>query len=327
MTMPAPLLEVRKLRKWYDIRGGMISGVRGHVKAVDDVSFSIRPREVLGLAGESGSGKTTIGRAVLRLIEPTAGEIRFDGTDLIALNRRELRKFRRKAQIVFQDPFSSLDPRMTIEQIVAEPFQVQGLGLSRIQRRERVIDLLDTVSLSPHYLERQPHELSGGQRQRVGIARALAVEPSFLVADEPVSALDVSIQAQVVNLLDELKERFGLAMLFISHDIAVMEHLSNRIAVVYLGKIMEIGPTEEIVHRPKHPYTEALLSAVPDPDPALKRKRIVLQGDVPSPVNPPSGCVFRTRCPYALPACAEAVPPLRAVGADHATACIRNDIL
>jgi oligopeptide transport system ATP-binding protein len=327
MTMPPPLLEVRNLRKWYDIRRGMISGVQGHVKAVDDVSFSIRPREVLGLAGESGSGKTTIGRAVLRLIEPTAGEIRFDGTDLIALNRRELRKFRRKAQIVFQDPFSSLDPRMTIEQIVAEPFQVQGLGLSRIQRRERVIDLLDTVSLSPHYLERQPHELSGGQRQRVGIARALAVEPSFLVADEPVSALDVSIQAQVVNLLDELKERFGLAMLFISHDIAVMEHLSNRIAVVYLGKIMEIGPTEEIVHRPKHPYTEALLSAVPDPDPALKRKRIVLQGDVPSPVNPPSGCVFRTRCPYALPACAEAVPPLRAVGADHATACIRNDIL
>jgi oligopeptide transport system ATP-binding protein len=327
MTMPAPLLEVRNLRKWYDIRHGMISGVRGHVKAVDDVSFSIRPREVLGLAGESGSGKTTIGRAVLRLIEPTAGEIRFGGTDLIALNRRELRKFRRKAQIVFQDPFSSLDPRMTIEQIVAEPVQVQGLGLSRMQRRERVIDLLDTVALSPHYLERRPHELSGGQRQRVGIARALAVEPSFLVADEPVSALDVSIQAQVVNLLDELKERFGLAMLFISHDIAVMEHLSNRIAVVYLGKIMEIGPTEEIVHRPKHPYTEALLSAVPDPDPALKRKRIVLQGDVPNPVNPPSGCVFRTRCPYALPACAEAVPPLRAVGADHATACIRNDIL
>jgi oligopeptide/dipeptide ABC transporter ATP-binding protein len=327
MNMPAPLLEVRNLRKWYDVRRGLTSAGRAHVKAVDDVSFAIRPREVLGLAGESGSGKTTIGRAVLRLIEATAGDIRFDGMDVLKLKRRELRKFRRKAQIVFQDPFSSLDPRMTIEEIVSEPFQVQRMGLSRAQRRERVTKLLDTVSLSAHYLLSRPHELSGGQRQRVGIARSLAVEPSFLVADEPVSALDVSIQAQVVNLLDELRERFGLAMLFISHDIAVMEHLSDRIAVLYLGKIMEIGPTEEIVHRPKHPYTEALLSAVPDPDPTLKRKRIVLQGDVPSPVDPPSGCVFRTRCPYALPACAASVPPLRAVGPDHATACIRHDIL
>jgi oligopeptide transport system ATP-binding protein len=327
MTMATPLLEVRNLKKWYEVRRGPLSGVRGQVKAVDDVSFAIRPREVLGLAGESGSGKTTIGRAVLRLIEPTAGDIRFDGADVVKLDRKALRRFRRKAQIVFQDPFSSLDPRMTIEQIVGEPFQVQGLGLSRKERRERVVGLLETVALGAHYLDRHPHELSGGQRQRVGIARALAVEPSFLVADEPVSALDVSIQAQVVNLLDELKERFGLAMLFISHDIAVMEHLSDRIAVVYLGKIMEIGPTAEIVHRPKHPYTEALLSAVPDPDPALKRKRIVLQGDIPNPANPPSGCVFRTRCSYAIPACASAVPPLRAVGAEHATACIREDIL
>jgi oligopeptide/dipeptide ABC transporter ATP-binding protein len=327
MNTPAPLLEVRNLKKWYDVRRSAIGGVRAHVKAVDDVSFAIRPREVLGLAGESGSGKSTIGRAVLRLIEPTAGDIRFEGTDVVKLNRRELRKFRRKAQIVFQDPFSSLDPRMTIEEIVSEPFQVQRMSLSRTQKRERVIGLLDTVSLSAHYLDRRPHELSGGQRQRVGIARALAMEPSFLVADEPVSALDVSIQAQVVNLLDDLKERFGLAMLFISHDIAVMEHLSDRIAVVYLGKIMEIGPTDEIVHRPKHPYTEALLSAVPDPDPALKRKRIVLQGDVPSPIAPPSGCVFRTRCPYAVPKCAETVPPLRGVGIEHATACIREDIL
>ena len=327
MTTPAPLLEVRNLNNWSVGRRGPRGGPRRHVKAVDGVSFAIRPREVLGLAGESGSGKTTIGRAVLRLIEPTAGDIRFDGTDVIRLDRKALRKFRRKAQIVFQDPFSSLDPRMTIEQIVGEPFQVQGLGFSRKERRERVIDLLETVALGAHYLERRPHELSGGQRQRVGIARALAVEPSFLVADEPVSALDVSIQAQVVNLLDELKERFGLAMLFISHDIAVMEHLSDRIAVVYLGKIMEIGPTAEIVHRPRHPYTEALLSAVPDPDPALKRKRIVLQGDIPNPADPPSGCVFRTRCPYAIPACASAVPPLRAVGADHSTACIREDIL
>lgn len=327
MNTPAPLLEVRNLKKWYDVRRSAISGVRAYVKAVDDVSFSIRPHEVLGLAGESGSGKTTIGRAVLRLIEPTAGDIRFDGVDVVQLNRRDLRKFRRKAQIVFQDPFSSLDPRMTIQEIVGEPFQVQGMGLSRSQRQERVIKLLDTVSLSTHYLRSRPHELSGGQRQRVGIARALAVEPTFLVADEPVSALDVSIQAQVVNLLDELRERFGLAMLFISHDIAVMEHLSDRIAVIYLGKIMEIGPTEEIVHRPKHPYTEALLSAVPDPSPALKRKRIVLQGDIPNPADPPSGCVFRTRCPYALPACATTVPPLRGVGAEHATACIREDIL
>jgi oligopeptide/dipeptide ABC transporter ATP-binding protein len=327
MTTPAPLLEVRHLKKWYEVRRGVLGGPRRHVKAVDDVSFAIRPREVLGLAGESGSGKTTIGRAILRLIEPTAGDIRFDGADVVKLDRTALRKFRRKAQIVFQDPFSSLDPRMTIEQIVGEPFQVQGLGLNRKQRRERVVSLLETVALGAHYLERRPHELSGGQRQRVGIARALAVEPSFLVADEPVSALDVSIQAQVVNLLDELRERFGLAMLFISHDIAVMEHLSDRIAVVYLGRIMEIGPTAEIVHRPKHPYTEALLSAVPDPDPALKRKRIVLQGDIPNPADPPSGCVFRTRCPYAIPACAAAAPPLRPVGADHSTACIREDIL
>jgi oligopeptide transport system ATP-binding protein len=327
VTADAPLLEVRGLRKWYEIRGRLLAGSRGHVKAVDGVSFDIRPREVLGMAGESGSGKSTIGRAVLRLIEPTAGEVRFGGIDVIRLGRRELRRFRQKAQIVFQDPFTSLDPRMTIEQIVTEPLQVQGIGRNVRERRERVVKLLETVALDSYYLSRRPHELSGGQRQRVGIARALAVGPSFLVADEPVSALDVSIQAQVINLLEDLKDQFGLAMLFISHDIAVMEHLSDRIAVVYLGKIMEIGPTDAIVHSPKHPYTEALLSAVPDPDPTLRRKRIVLEGDVPNPVDPPSGCVFRTRCPYALAACAETVPALGEVAPGHAKACIRDDVL
>jgi oligopeptide/dipeptide ABC transporter ATP-binding protein len=294
---------------------------------VDDVSFDVGAREVLGLAGESGSGKTTIGRSILRLVEPSGGAIRFDGTDVRALGSAGLRRFRRAAQIVFQDPFGSLDPRMTIEEIVGEPLRVQRLCRDRRERRARVVELLATVALDAEYLERRPHELSGGQRQRVGIARALAVEPRFLVADEPVSALDVSIQAQVVNLLQDLKDRFGLAMLFISHDIAVMEQVADRIAVVYLGRIMEIAPTRELVHRPKHPYTEALLSAVPDPDPALRRKRIVLEGDVPNPIDPPSGCVFRTRCPYAVADCARTVPPLRAVGVDHVTACLREDIL
>jgi oligopeptide/dipeptide ABC transporter ATP-binding protein len=322
----ATVLEVDNLRKWYEIRRGVIPRVVGHVRAVDDVSFAIKSREVLGLAGESGSGKTTIGRAVLRLVEATSGRIVFDGTDVRALDASALRRFRRKAQIIFQDPFSSLDPRMTIEEIVGEPLRVQAIEPARDRRRERVAALLAKVSLSSDYLERKPRELSGGQRQRVGIARALAVEPAFIVADEPVASLDVSIQAQIVNLLQDLKETLGVALLFISHDIAVMRHIADRIAVIYLGKVMEIGSAREIVEVPRHPYTEALLSAVPDPDPRQRRQRIVLRGDIPSPANPPSGCVFRTRCRYAIHACAETVPQLAAVAPGHYKACIRDDV-
>jgi oligopeptide/dipeptide ABC transporter ATP-binding protein len=326
MTTSPPLLDVQGLRKWYELRGGLFSQVRGHVKAVDDVSFTLQPREVLGIAGESGSGKTTIGRTVLRLIEPTAGEIRFRGADINCYGRRELKLFRRQAQIVFQDPFASLDPKMTIAEIVGEPLQVQGLVTSRRAHRDKLAELLETVALGAEYLDRRPDELSGGQRQRVGIARALSVEPELLVADEPVSSLDVSIQAQIVNLLEDLKDRFGLAMLFISHDIAVMHHLADRIAVVYLGRIMEIAPKQALLAGTRHPYTEALLSAVPEPGPK-RRQRIVLEGDVPSAANPPSGCVFRTRCRYALPECGHDRPELRPVGPDHHTACIRDDIL
>jgi oligopeptide transport system ATP-binding protein len=326
MTTEAPLLDVRDLRKWYAIRSGVIPRARRHVRAVDGVSFTLRPREVLGIAGESGSGKSTIARSVLRLIEPTSGEILFHGRDITRFDGRDLRLFRRKAQMVFQDPFGSLDPLMTIGQIVAEPLQVQGLLISAQARRERVLQLLDMVALGPEHSGRRPHELSGGQRQRVGIARALSVGPELLVADEPVSALDVSIQAQIITLLEDLKERLGLAMLFISHDIAVMAHLSDRIAIVYLGRIMEIGPADALIGGPRHPYTEALLSAVPEPS-LVRRPRIVLTGDVPNPAAPPTGCVFRTRCRYALPACAVERPSLRQVATDHYTACIRDDIL
>ncbi len=325
MNLPAPLLEVRDLRKWYDIRRGVIPRVRGHVRAVDGVSFSLRPGEVLGIAGESGSGKSTIGRCVLRLFEPTSGEVLFAGRDVARLDRRGLRLFRRRAQMIFQDPYGSLDPLMTIAELVAEPLEVQGMVSGARQKRARVLELLDMVALGAEYADRRAGELSGGQRQRVGIARALSVGPELLVADEPVSALDVSIQAQIVNLLDELKQRLNLAMLFISHDIAVMDHISDRIAIVYLGRIMEIGPTRALLERPRHPYTEALLSAVPQPG-VRRGKRIVLSGDVPDPADPPSGCAFRTRCRYALPACAADRPPLRPIAPEHYTACIRDDI-
>ena len=327
MTMPsAALLEVEDLRTWFPVRRGVIPRTVANVKAVDGVSFTVAPHEVLGVAGESGSGKTTIGRSVLRLIEPTEGRVRFDGTDVTGLDADALRRFRRRAQIVFQDPFASLNPKMTVAQVLAEPLRIQGLCRNAAARRDRVVELLETVTLSAEFLDRWPRDLSGGQRQRVGIARALAVEPEFIVADEPVSALDVSIQAQIINLLKDLKDRLGLALLFISHDIAVMEYLSDRIAVVYLGKIMEVGPTAEICGTPRHPYTRALLSAVPNPSAGADRKRIVLAGDVPNPVDPPSGCVFRTRCPHAIADCAKAVPPLREVGPGHRTACIRDDL-
>ena len=324
--MTPTVLQVKNLRKWYDVRRGVIPRIVGHVKAVDDVSFDINTNEVLGLAGESGSGKTTIGRSVLRLIEPSSGSVVFNGTEVTSLDAGDLRRFRRKAQIIFQDPYSSLDPRMTIEDIVAEPLRVQGTFPDRHARRQRVESLLESVSISKHFLGRRPGELSGGQRQRIGIARALAVEPEFIVADEPVASLDVSIQAQVINLLQDLKDKLHLSLLFISHDIAVMRHIADRVAIVYLGRIMEIGPTRELCEAPRHPYTEALLSAVPNPDPRERRQRIVLQGDIPSPANPPTGCVFRTRCRYALDACAQTVPQLEPAGPGRFKACLRNDV-
>ncbi|MGH6912798.1 MAG: ABC transporter ATP-binding protein [Geminicoccales bacterium] len=322
-----PLIEVRHLKTWFPVQGGLLSRVRDHVKAVDDVSLDVERGEVLGLVGESGSGKTTVGRCILRLIQPTAGTIRFDGTDVTGLAGAGLRAFRRRAQIIFQDPFASLNPRMTVAEIVGEALVIHGLARSRRGRAEQVAELLGTVGLAPEHMARYPHEFSGGQRQRIGIARALAVEPEFIVADEPVSALDVSIQAQVVNLMRELKARLGLTMLFIAHDLAVVEYVSSRVAVMYLGRIMEIAPARELCRNPKHPYTEALLSAVPVPDPRARRERIVLKGDIPSPIDPPSGCVFRTRCPYAIPQCAEGVPELREVRPSHRKACIRDDIL
>lgn len=324
--MQPPLLEVRNLRKYFDIRKGIIPRAVGHVRAVDDISFFLRSHEVLGIGGESGSGKTSLGRAVLRLIEPTSGEILFNGEDIVKYDRRQLHAFRRHAQLIFQDPYAALNPRMNIERILAEPLIVQGTGRNRAERRTRAAELLEMVALPTDYLSRLPHELSGGQRQRIVIARALAVNPKFIVADEPVSALDVSIQAQIITLLKDLRKRLGLSILFISHDLAVMEDLSDRIAIIYLGRLMEIGPSEIICDRPHHPYTRALLSAVPNPDPVARRARIILKGDLPDPANPPSGCVFRTRCPYALPACAEAVPPMRDKGPDHLSACIRDDI-
>lgn len=333
MSMPTPtavttsLVEVQNLKKWFPIRGGILSRVVANVKAVNDVSFDVKRGEVLGLVGESGSGKTTVGRTILRLIEPTSGTIKFDGHDITYLPKPQLRAYRRKMQIIFQDPFASLNPRMTVGDIIAEPLVIHNLEGSAQARTERVAELLQMVGLNPDHIRRYPHEFSGGQRQRIGIARALAVRPEFIVADEPVSALDVSIQAQVVNLLQDLKEQLGLTILFIAHDLAVVEYISDRIAVMYLGKVMELASSKDLYRSPKHPYTEALLSAIPVPDPTVKRERIVLQGDIPSPINPPSGCVFRTRCRYAIKECAEVVPELREVAPGHFKACIRDDIL
>ncbi len=322
-----PLLEVKNLKKWFPVEDGMFFGGSGQVKAVDDVSFAIPKGEVLGLVGESGSGKTTVGRTILRLLDPTSGAILFKGTDIARLPQSALVDFRRQAQPIFQDPVASLNPRMRVEDTVGEPLIVHGIGGNRAQRRERVAEILGLVGLSEDHMRRYPHEFSGGQRQRIGIARALAAGPEFIVADEPVSALDVSIQAQVVNLLSELKRRLGLTLLFVAHDLAVVEYISDRIIVMYLGRIMESAPADALCRNPKHPYTEALLSAVPIPDPDAKGQRIVLQGDIPSPIDPPSGCVFRTRCPYAKAECAETIPELREVKPGHFKACIRDDIL
>jgi peptide/nickel transport system ATP-binding protein len=318
------LVEVEHLKVWFPIKSGLVLDRHvGDVRAVDDISFEIRRGETLGLVGESGCGKSTVGRALLRLYKPTAGKIVFDGQDITTLSERELRPLRRRMQIVFQDPFASLNPRHSIGRIVGEPLRVHGLTRGR-QTGRRVRELLETVGLPADSATRYPHEFSGGQRQRIGLARALALNPDFVVADEPVSALDVSIQAQIVNLMEELQSEFGLTYLFIAHDLAVVRHISDRIAVMYLGWIVEVSPADELYDNPAHPYTISLLSAVPIPDPAVERQRepILLQGDLPSPANPPQACRFHTRCPYIQPTrCRDEVPPLRAIGSGHLVAC------
>jgi oligopeptide/dipeptide ABC transporter ATP-binding protein len=322
------VLDVRALRKFYPVRRGLLSRVVGHVRAVDDVSFTIDRGETLSLVGESGCGKTTTSRCILRAIAPTGGEIRFrteSGAeiDVARLPRKDLRPLRRQMQMIFQDPFSSLNPRMTIAEIIGEPLLVNGMTDTRA-RNARVAELLELVHLPSAYLNRFPHAFSGGQRQRIGIARALALSPSLIVADEPVSALDVSVQAQIVNLMLELQDRLGIAYLFVAHDLSVVKHVSHRVAVMYAGRIVEVAPTAALFATPRHPYTEALLSAVPVPDPRLRAKRIVLEGDLADPLDPPRGCVFHPRCRYAVERCREEVPVLEQVAAEHFVRCHRK---
>ena len=323
-TSADPLLEVRGVRTWFPISAGVLQRTVAHVRAVDGVDLTIRQGETLGLVGESGCGKTTLGRSILRLVEPTAGQVLFKGRELTKLSGSAMRGMRREMAMIFQDPFASLDPRQTVGEIVGEPLDIHGLASSRRQRQNRIQELLHVVGLNPNFANRYPHEFSGGQRQRIGIARALAVDPSFIVCDEPISALDVSIQAQIINLLERLQDQFNLTYLFIAHDLSVVKHISDRIAVMYLGKVVEVSGANELYRRPKHPYTASLLSAIPIPDPKVEksRRRIILTGDVPSPVNPPSGCRFRTRCFKAQPRCAESEPPLDTVKLDgHEAAC------
>ena len=324
--MTGALLEVRDLKKFFPVGGGLLSRSKGLVRAVDGVSFDVKRGEVLSVVGESGSGKTTVGRSVLRLMAVTAGTIRFDGQDITRLSRRQMRPLRRRMQLVFQDPYASLNPKMSVEDIVGAPLDIHGLAKDRTERRGKIEAALKMVGLLPQHAQRYPHEFSGGQRQRVGIARALITRPDLLVADEPVSALDVSIQAQVVNLLLDLKDELGLTVLLIAHDLAVVGHISDRIAVMYLGRVVEIAATRDLFGDPRHPYTEALLSAAPIADPTALRNRIMLTGDIPSPLNPPSGCVFHTRCGYALPACAVTRPALKEHAPGHWKACIRDDL-
>jgi oligopeptide transport system ATP-binding protein len=319
------LIDVKDLRMYFPVTAGLIFQRKvADVKAVDGLNFFIRKGETLGLVGESGCGKSTTGRAILQLYKPTTGTVNFGGTDLVKLKGGDLRRFRRRMQMIFQDPYASLNPRMSVGSIIAEPLAIHNLAKGKA-RKDRVQELLTIVGLNPYYANRYPHEFSGGQRQRIGIARALAVEPDFIVCDEPVSALDVSIQAQIINLLEDLQSRFGLTYLFIAHDLSVVRHISDRVAVMYLGKIAELADRNELYENPLHPYTKALLSAVPVPDPSVesKRERIILTGDVPSPLRPPPGCVFHTRCPIAIEECRERIPEWREVQHDHWVACHR----
>jgi oligopeptide transport system ATP-binding protein len=323
-TAEEPILEVRGLKTYFPVTAGILQRTVAHVRAVDGVDFVIKQGETLGLVGESGCGKSTLGRTILRLIEPTEGEIIFKGDDLASLSTGEMRRRRRDMAMIFQDPFASLDPRQTVGEIVGEPLDIHGLASNRKQRQERIYELLRVVGLNPNFANRYPHEFSGGQRQRIGIARALAVDPSFIVCDEPISALDVSIQAQIINLLERLQDQFNLTYLFIAHDLSVVKHISDRIAVMYLGKVVEVARAQELYRSPRHPYTGSLMSAIPIPDPKIERgrERIILRGDVPSPVNPPSGCRFRTRCFKAQEKCAQEVPALDTVKiGDHEAAC------
>ncbi|MED1783074.1 dipeptide ABC transporter ATP-binding protein [Brevibacillus fortis] len=318
--MAEDLLIVKNLKKYYPITGGVLGGEVGVVKAVDDVSFTVKSGETLGLVGESGCGKSTTGRSLLRLIEPTSGAINFDGIDVMSLSTDAMRKMRRDMQIVFQDPFASLNPRHNIEKILEEPLIVHGLG-SSAERKKRVQEMLEIVGLSSYHASRYPHQFSGGQRQRIGIARALMLKPKLIVADEPVSALDVSIQSQVLNLMQDLQREFGLTYLFIAHDLSVVRHISDRVGVMYLGRIVELTTSSQLYSNPLHPYTKALLSAVPSPDPDAVRERVILQGDVPSPAKPPSGCTFHTRCPHVTEECRTVRPEFMDAGDGHFVAC------
>lgn len=318
--MAEKLLEVRNLKKYYETKSGLLKRGSRKVKAVDGVSLEVKKGEILGIVGESGCGKSTLGRSILRLIEPTEGEIYFDGKDIRALKKEEMRQERSDMQIIFQDPGASLNPRMTVGEIIGEPLDVYGLAEGQ-KKEERIYQLMDIVGINRAYIHRFPHEFSGGQRQRIGIARALAVNPKIIICDEPVSALDVSVRAQVLNLMKELKETLNLTYIFISHDLSVVHHICDRVAVMYLGRIVEIADKAKLYRNPVHPYTKALLSAIPIPDPEIKRERIIIQGDVPNPANPPSGCHFHKRCPYAKPVCSEQIPPYVEVEADHFVLC------
>ncbi|MGM8214345.1 ABC transporter ATP-binding protein [Bacillaceae bacterium W0354] len=315
-----PILQVNNLKKYFDVKGGVFSRKVGEVKAVDEVSFTVNKGEILGIVGESGCGKSTTGKAILRLIEPTEGEILFEGEDISKINDEQMRLLRRDMQIIFQDPYASLNPRHTVEKIISEPLLVHGMTSAK-ERKNRVKELLETVGLRPYHASRYPHQFSGGQRQRIGIARALANHPKLIICDEPVSALDVSVQSQILNLMSKLRDQFQLTYIFIAHDLSVVKHISDRVGVMYLGRMIELAENEHLYESPKHPYTQALLSAVPVADPDVKRERIILEGDVPSPSNPPTGCAFHTRCPMAMDVCKEIRPRFQEVDQKHFVAC------